>query len=285
MSFFKKKSQSFTSKPNTDGCCELPAGGGETQLFAFTDPGGHPYGTSFETISSEYSELGGAFTQEGFGTYYRDANTDTYYEDFVINVNSVQLGGDWSTFIPIYLKILNDVANDSIHKFIMGQSETELSVTDILQTIGSNIQIQSNSTYISTYDTITNLYTGLTSGNTFAEIYVNNSTSGADNRMTVQDELLNIYSQNTVVPDVETGFKIDAIIPGGAARITEMYTDIPSTVSTGWIRIISDPTDILQPLRFNIRGLQAYANAGAAAAAGLQSNDLFLIGTALNVVP
>lgn len=249
-------------------------------MTQFTDADGFDYGTTFEEYTSSYPELGGS-TIVGGGTYYKDPNPGgSYYEDFVLNLNTPQFGGDGTSLIPIWLKYINDSVNFVNMTMSASQGDMQFVTQNTLTTGRGGVLVDDNGVdlYFSNSVDSTQASIALNSNNININSTNNDATSAT--AMTISASAISMQ-WNDPLSDITNYISVENI---GTSVEMGFYGNIISTGSNGYFRMILDPADVAQPLRFNITGLNSYADEATAKLAGLNVGDLFLIGTALNVV-
>jgi len=281
MGFFKKKSISFTSSPNGGaGCCDTFGAGTGLREFEFTDNFGYKYGTQFEEFDNDFIYFGPE-TFEGAGTYYKDPNSDSYYNDFFYNNNIPFFGGDGTTLQPFHIKSLYDSYSELLSGTYHFPYQIWSEVRNILTNEFTEVSQYTDEIYFQINDSGTN------------SSYI--SFEPSDIQMSVAN-ILSLNYGDFILRESEASLSLNNSIAIGATGQfliyektgileTAMITGNTTQLVSGSIKILANPASATLPIRVNVKGLNTYADLTAATAAGLLSGDLFLIGTALSIVP
>ena len=276
MGFFKKKSISFTSNPNgATGCCNTSGGGTGLREFVFTDDFGYNYGTEFEEFTTDFLQFPDT-TVEGFGTYYRDPLTGTFYNDFVFNLNTPDFGGNGSSLVPVWVKTLFN-GNYYTDMYMFPYEFTVISENAFNEQ--GSLDLNSSSCQIS-IDNNGTFFTQLYLNDSAISLTSNNNTSNKASLLTLAND--SIVFKHTDSFSVNNG--IDMYESAGIYYTSFLSSNIAQLANSA-ITFITDPTSSTQPIKLNISGIKAYANLAAATADGLTTGDIFRIGETLSIVP
>lgn len=246
------------------------------QTTEFIDDYGYKYGTQFEEFETDFYQFGPA-TVESTGTYYKDS-AGVYYEDYFGNINTPLFGGDGSTLDPFHIKSIYDAninAGTGIYTFLSGARIESFDAINFC-----DFSVFSNGASISFDDSLIQSSLGVDSGGVFI-------TSG--------DLSNNNYSE-IAATDISTKMFLNSIPNINSTGIFEIYENTgaleasmsvnnAASAVTASFKIVSDASDLVQPVRFKISGLKTYVDLSAATTDGLVTGDLFIIGTTLNIVP
>lgn len=277
MGFFKKKSISFTSNPNSPGnCCDDNTGGGALlRESEFDDEFGYKYGTEFEEFTTDFLEFPGT-TVQGPGTYYNDPLTGTFYNDFVFNINTPTFGGDGSSLQPVWVKTLfngNSVTNMYLFPYeftVFSENAFNEEGTIEVEPNSLELSINNNGTYFSQiYLNDTGLY-----------LSANDNINGLNSVLTLLTDSITFKHDNVI--GINTG--IDIYESAGIYN-TSLSTNNVAQLAYGAFTIIADPTSVTQPIKMNITGIKTYIDLASAVSDGLTQGDLFIVGNVLNIVP
>ncbi len=243
----------------------------------FTDACNLDYGIQLETITPKNPELpSGPFS--GIRNYYENPS-GSYFEEFVINLNTPVFGGVCGDIIPLYVMQIFDMTDDSTLSMYIGNGDIEFSANEITGDGNAGAQITTRGFNANYSDSLGS--TDISVSSFYGSMSKSDYLSGLNSGLEVYTKYFNLRT-NDPLSATNIGLYSQDLGFGNYRISLQGDTTLPVIPQNAFIGITVDNVAELVKVSMLV---PEFADAAAAQLAGYSANDVFRTGEILKIIP